>query len=161
MLAVSDSLALQTALAQLGQRKVILAPISRMNSSAGEHLYQTVRDNHYSLVVIELPGVQVGNNRRDRMRYAAISQLVRDAIRSHVVFLCYGRKGNIWQQPVILNLLNGCYPNVRHTAHHWCAYDVGKLDGQPSACVYYCETSPASFWHISSLLLTGQKKEIL
>ena len=104
---MSESLALQAACSLLDKWKVILAPIGRMNSSTGEYLYQTVRDNHYEMVVIELLGVQLGGSRRDRMRYAAISQLVRDAVRSCVNFLRYGRKGNIWEQPVIRNIMEG------------------------------------------------------
>eukprot|EP00974_Lingulodinium_polyedra_P025591 2474415-Lingulodinium_polyedra.AAC.1 len=65
-----------------------------MSSSSGEYLYQSVRDNKHALVVIDLPGVQFGNSRRDRMRYSAVSQLVRDSVRSTVPFLCFGKKGS-------------------------------------------------------------------
>eukprot|EP00974_Lingulodinium_polyedra_P018431 1781905-Lingulodinium_polyedra.AAC.1 len=34
--------------------------------------------------------------------------------------------------------MEGCYPTVKCTAHHWCAYNVGALDGKPSGSVYYC-----------------------
>eukprot|EP00974_Lingulodinium_polyedra_P124236 11189863-Lingulodinium_polyedra.AAC.1 len=66
--------------------------MERMNSSTDEYLYQTVRDEHFGMVAIKLPGVQSGGSRLDRMRYAAMSQLVRDSLKSWVNFLCYGRK---------------------------------------------------------------------
>ena len=135
-----ESFALQSACSLMDKWKVIFAPIGRMNSSTGECLYQTVRDGHYGLVIIELPGVQFGGSRRDRMRYAAISQLVRDSVISCVNFLCYGRKGNIWAQPALRNIAGGCYPTVKPTARHWCAYDydVGKFEGTPSMRVFFC-----------------------
>eukprot|EP00974_Lingulodinium_polyedra_P072102 6979074-Lingulodinium_polyedra.AAC.1 len=74
--------------------KSCLAPIHRMNSSSGEYLYQSVRDNKYALVVIELPDVQFGSSRRDRVRYSAVSQPARDSVRNAVPFLCFGKKGS-------------------------------------------------------------------
>eukprot|EP00974_Lingulodinium_polyedra_P026219 2529700-Lingulodinium_polyedra.AAC.1 len=65
-----------------------------MNSSSGEYLYQSVRDNKYALVVVDLPGVEFGNSRRDRVRYSAVSQLVRGSVRNTVPFLCFGKKGS-------------------------------------------------------------------
>eukprot|EP00974_Lingulodinium_polyedra_P100266 9711896-Lingulodinium_polyedra.AAC.1 len=48
----------------------------------GEYLYQSVRDNRYAFVIIELPGVQFGSSRRDGVRYSAISQLARGSVRN-------------------------------------------------------------------------------
>eukprot|EP00974_Lingulodinium_polyedra_P082949 8033936-Lingulodinium_polyedra.AAC.1 len=53
----------------------MLSTDTPMNSSSGEYLYRSVRDNKYALVVIDLPGVHFGNSRRDRVRYSAVSQL--------------------------------------------------------------------------------------
>ena len=49
---------------------------------------------------------------------------------------CHGRKGNTLYQPGIMNLMNGCYTHVGHTARHWCACDIGRHDGTPSTEVF-------------------------
>eukprot|EP00974_Lingulodinium_polyedra_P025310 2446426-Lingulodinium_polyedra.AAC.1 len=72
---VADSIALQESRRSMPHWKVHLAPLRRVNSSSGEYLYQSARDNKYAFVLIDLPGVQFGNSRRNRVRYSAISQL--------------------------------------------------------------------------------------
>eukprot|EP00974_Lingulodinium_polyedra_P073932 7160571-Lingulodinium_polyedra.AAC.1 len=63
-----------------------------------------------TVAVTELPGVLSGSSRRDRMRCVAISQRMRDAVRSSAPFLCYGKKGVIWAEPRARNIMEGCCP---------------------------------------------------
>eukprot|EP00974_Lingulodinium_polyedra_P014175 1373536-Lingulodinium_polyedra.AAC.1 len=73
--------------------KIRLACLQTANSSAGEHLYQSVRDICYDRIRIELPGVQFGGSRRDRTRCSAIRQFVREVVHSNAPLVCYGEKG--------------------------------------------------------------------
>eukprot|EP00974_Lingulodinium_polyedra_P058145 5600202-Lingulodinium_polyedra.AAC.1 len=37
--------------------------------------------------------------------------------------------------------MEGCYPTAKCTAHRWCSYNAGALDGKPSGSVCYCLSS--------------------